>query len=214
MTGVGPTSQRPKRTPAGEPPIPAAAETPGPPPSSAADRASRLNAANMLRSLLPLVVICLLIVGWQAFRQSGDEQIRTVDPSSTVRATANRASYPLVVPTGLAAGYRTTSVHTNSGSAGQGDPVTLQIGYLTPKGEYAGFVESDDPRADALTAVLDGAREKGSVQLAGGTWTRETTGRGETALVQRSGDVTVVVTGSASDRELETVAGAVRPYSG
>jgi hypothetical protein len=168
----------------------------------------------MLRSLLPLVVICLLIVGWQAFRQSGDEQIRTVDASSTVQATANRASYPLVVPTGLASGYRTTSAHTDAGSAGEGDPVTLQIGYLTPKGEYAGFVESDDPRADALTAVLAGAREKGSVALAGGTWTRETTGRGETALVRRSGDVTLVVTGSASDGELETVAGAVRPYAG
>ena len=185
-----------------------------PPQVTAAQRASRLNAANMVRSLLPLVLICLLIVGWQAFRQSGDEKISTVDPSSTIQEAAARASYPLAVPTGLSSGYRTTSARTDAGSAGEGDPVTLQLGYLTPKGEYAGFVETDDPRADALTAVLRGAREKGTVELGGAAWTRETTERGETALVRRSGDVTVVVTGSAVDSELRTVATAVRPYSG
>ena len=161
-----------------------------------------------------LVVICLLIVGWQAFRQSGDEKIRTVDPADTIKAAAAQAAYPLEVPTGLSSGYRVTSAHTDAASARQGAPVTLQIGYLTPKGEYAGFVESDDPRSDALTSVLGGAQEKGTVDLGGASWTRETTSRGETALVRRSGDLTLVVSGSAGDGELGMVAAAVRPYSG
>ncbi|MFP5371848.1 MAG: DUF4245 family protein, partial [Actinomycetes bacterium] len=41
-----------------------------------------------------------------------------------------------------------------------------------------------------------------------------TTERDETALTRDSDGVTVVVTGSASDDELEEVAAAIRPYSG
>src|SRR3712207_240935 len=95
-----------------------------------------------------------------------------------------------------------------------GDPVTLEIGYLTPSAEYAGFVVSDDARAAAVEDVLDGAQEEGAVDLGGQSWTRGTTERGETVLSRTDGDVTVLVTGSATDEELATVAGAVRPYSG
>ena len=96
----------------------------------------------------------------------------------------------------------------------RGKTVTLQIGYVTPSQEFAGFAESDDPRADAIASVLDGARPRGSVQIDGRSWARSTTERGETALTLKVGSVTVVVTGSASEKELETVAGAVRTYSG
>lgn len=180
----------------------------------AVERLQRFTASNMVRSLLPLVVIILLVVGWNAFRQNGVDPVRTVDPSSTVQLAASRASYPLVVPSGLPRGYRTTSARTDAGGAGQGDPVTLQLGYVTPSQEFAGFAESDDPRADAVTSVLDGAQRKGTVDLGGTTWNRSTTGRGETALWRTSGTLTVLVTGSASERELELVAGAVRSYSG
>jgi len=199
MTGDGPTSQLP---------------TPSPAPSAAEDRASRFTAVNMLRSLLPLVVIILVVVGWTAFRQDSDvDPIRTVDPSSTVALAAARASYPLEAPSGLPKGYRPTSATTDAGKAKQGDPVTLQIGYVTPSGRFAGFAESDDPGADALTSVLNGARQRGAVEIGGASWTRSTTQRGETALSTRSGPVTVVVTGSAKEAELEAVAGAARPYS-
>jgi hypothetical protein len=208
MTGDGPTSQQPPDST--EPGATRAAV----PPSAAADRASRFNAANMVRSLLPLVVIVLLVVGWNAFRQDGVDPVRTVDPSSTVQLAASRASYQLVAPSALAKGYRPTSAQTDAGKARQGDPVTLQIGYVTPASRFAGFVESDDPRADALTSVLNGAERRGTVDLAGTSWTRSRTQRGETALWMRSGSLTVVVTGSASEAELEAVAGAVRPYSG
>jgi hypothetical protein len=203
MTGVGPTSQRPN-SPEGEAP---------PVVDPAVERANRLNVANMVRSLLPLVLICLVIVWWTTFRQSGDVGVRTVDPASTVQLAAARADYPLVLPAGLD-DYRVTSARTDAGNAGEGDPVTLEIGYLTPSSEYAGFVVSDDPRSDPVATALDGAQEQGIVDVGGRTWTRSTTERDETALVHESDGVTVVVTGSASDDELEEVAAAVRPYSG
>jgi hypothetical protein len=202
MTGAGPTSEHP--TPA-KPTPPAV--------SPAVERANRMNAANMVRSLLPLVVICLLLVGWQSFRSSGDVGVRTVDPSTTVQLAAARAGYELVAPTDLDEAYRATSARTDAGGAGEGDPVTLEIGYLTPAEEFAGFVVSDDRDADPVADVLDGAEEQGTVDIGGRRWTRSTTVDGETALSVDAGGATVLVTGSASDGELETVAGSVEPYT-
>jgi hypothetical protein len=211
MTAIGPSGQQPPETRDGAGASPAGAAVAQ---ASSADRASRLNAANMLRSLLPLVVIVLLLVGWQAFKDDGVNPVHAIDPTDTVHLAAARASYHVLVPTGLPRGYRPTSARTNAGTAKQGDSVTLQIGYVTPSTQYAGFAESDDPRADALTSVLAGARPQGSVEIDGRSWARSTTERGETALTLTTGRVTVVVTGSASEKELETVAGAVRAYSG
>jgi hypothetical protein len=205
MTGTGQTEQ--------------STTTPGQElPPAVPDRAGRQTFANMLRSLAPLVLIILAVVGWTAFRQSPDVRpVKAVDPSSTIALAANRAGYRLVVPSGLPEGYRPTSARTDAGDAGQGDPVTLQVGYVTPSDQFAGFVVSDDPRADAVTGVLNGATQQGSVQIGGQSWTRATRqhGRDTDRVLSRVSDgVTVVVSGSASERELETVAGAVRPYSG
>ena len=186
-----------------------------PAPSPAVQRAARMNAANMVRSLLPLVVICLVIVAWTAFRQSPDvDPIREIDPSTTVDLAAARASYPIAYPQGLADDYRPTSARTDAGAAEEGDPVTLQIGYVTPSEEFAGFVVSDDRRADPVAVVLDGAVEKGTVDVGGQTWTRSTTEDGETALSKEADGVIVLVSGSASEDELEAVAAAVEPYDG
>lgn len=168
----------------------------------------------MLRSMGPLVLICLALVGWMAFQQSGIDPVRQVDPASTVQLAAARADYPVAAPAGLPDGYRPTSARTDAGEARIGDPVTLEIGYLTPSEEFAGFVVSDDARAAAVDDVLAGAQEQGTVDLAGQTWTRGTTERGETVLFRTDGEVTALVSGSASDEELATVAQAVRPYSG
>jgi hypothetical protein len=172
-----------------------------------------MNAANMVRSLLPLVLICLAIVWWTNFRQGPDVQpVRTIDPTSTVDLAAARAGYPIVVPQGLDRDYRPTSARTDAGAASEGDPVTLEIGYVTPSEEFAGFVVSDDRRADPLATVLDGARELGSVDIGGRPWTRSTTQKGETVLSREDGGVIVAVSGSASEKELEAVASAVEPY--
>ncbi|SFL23625.1 DUF4245 domain-containing protein [Geodermatophilus ruber] len=206
MTGVGPTSERPQEAPA--------SPTHPPAPSPAVERATRMSAANMVRSLVPLVLICLVLVAWQAFRNSGEETVREVDPAGSVQLAAARASYPMVAPTGLPEGYRPTSARTDAGGAEAGAPVTLEVGYLTPEEEYAGFVVSDDEGGEVLTGILAGAEEQGTVEVGGQTWTRSTTERGETALSREADGVTVVVTGSADDEELETVAGAVTPVVG
>ena len=203
----------PRRMTATDPSGQQAPEEQPPPAPSAVERANRMSAANMIRSLLPLVVICLLAVGWIAFRQGGTDPVRPIDPSSTVQLAATRAAYAVEAPTGLPDGYRPTSARSDAGEAVEGAPVTLEVGYVTPSQEYAGFLTTDDPRADRLLAVLDGAGGKGSVELAGRTWDRLTNGRGETVLRREDAGVTTVVTGSADDDELETVAASLAPVT-
>lgn len=185
-----------------------------PPASPAMVRAAKLNAANILRSLLPLVLICVALVAWSAFRQSSVDPVTEVDPSSSVRVSAERADYQVLAPSGLPDGYRPTSARTTASTAEDGEPVTLEIGYVTPGEEFAGFVVSDDPDADPLRAVLDGAEGGEEVTIAGERWTRATTARGETALTRAAGEATVLVFGSAADEELAEVAGSLEPYRG
>jgi hypothetical protein len=185
--------------------------------SPAMVRAAELNAANMARSLLPLVVICLLLVGWAAFRQTPDDPVIEVDPTTSERTAAENASYEVLVPTGLTDDYRPTSARVTPSVAQEGEPVTLEIGYLTPSEEYAGYVISDDAGADPLRRVLDDAVEEGAASIGGRTWTRSTVAGpdgDETALSLTQDGVTVLVAGSATDDELEAIAASLQPYSG
>lgn len=183
--------------------------------TSADERAAKFTAANMVRSLLPLTVIVLALVGLVALRQNSADPVRPVEIQSGIQLAAARASYPLLVPLDLPEDWRPTSIRTDAGAATEdGDPVTLAIGWVTPDEEYAGYVVGDDPRADDLDTVLSGADEVGTVQIGGRDWTQLTTQREETAYRLDAGDdVVAVVTGSASDDELRTLAGAVAVYS-
>jgi hypothetical protein len=166
----------------------------------------------MVWSLLPLTVLILGMVWWTQLRQP-DEPVHPVEIDTAVFLASQRADYPLVVPQGLSGEWQPTSVRTDAGAATEpGTPVTLQIGWYTPDGQYAGYVISDDAGAGALTDVLDHATTDGTVQVDGQAWQRSTTERGETALTRTEGTATLLVTGSASEAELETLAAAAVPY--
>jgi hypothetical protein len=190
-------------------PRPAGA-TPVPP---APDRASRFTYANMIRSMLPLTVIILALVGFAALRQNDVDPVRPVESGPTIQLAARTAGHPLLVPTGLPDGWVTTSARTNAGGISPGDPVTLELGWYTPAEEYAAYVSSDNPRSDVVTGALDGAREESSEEIAGETWTRSVNQRNETVLTRVADDSTLVVTGSAPDSELETLAASLQPYT-
>jgi hypothetical protein len=194
----------------------ATSATPGesaPAVSSSVQRMQRFTAANMVRSLLPLILICLALVVFPTLRQNSADPVREVDPTSSERAAAELAGYPVLVPRGLPEGWRATSVRTNAGSASAGDPVTLSIGWYTPGEQFASYVVSDDPQDPALDDVLAGATDAGTQDVDGQTWQRLSTARGETVLTRDDGDATLLVTGSAEDDELTTLAGSLEPYA-
>lgn len=204
--GMADTAPQGQRAPEPDP-APAA-------PSAAQVRAQKFNAANMVRSLLPLTVIVLVVVGLVTLRQTPEDPVRTVETASTIQLAAARAGYELLVPQDLSDQWRPTSVRTDAGDAVEdGDPVTLQIGWFSPDDQYAGYVVTDDSGADAVTDVLDDATAEGTSELGGRTWERFTTAREETALRFEGDGVVALVTGSAADGELETLAASVGPYS-
>ena len=182
---------------------------PSPPANS---RAAAFTPANMIRSLLPLTVLILVIVGVTAVRQNPEDPVREVETGPSIALAAERAAYPMLVPQGLPEGWRPTSVRTDAVDGAAGDPVTLEIGWFTPAEEYAGYVISDGADVGPLDDVLDDSTDDGTTQAGGVTWERRTTERGETALTRTEGTATLLVTGSAPDEELETLAAAVRPY--
>jgi hypothetical protein len=213
MPDTGPRGQRPDQQHPPVPPGPGTPSSPAAPAPSAADsRAAKFTSANMVRSLLPLTVLMLVIVWVTGIRQNPEDPVRDVDPGPSIALAAERAGYPLLVPQQLPAEWRTTSVRTDAVDGAAGDPVTLEVGWFTPAEQYAGFVISDGEDVDALDDVLDDATDDGTTQLGGVTWDRRTTERGETALTRTEGPATLLVTGSASDEELETLAAAVAPY--
>ena len=213
MTGPGPTSQRP-HSPDGRRRGGRRAERRPRWRRPAVERANRLNAANMVRSLLPLVRdLPGCIVGWTAFRQSEDAGRAHGRPVAAPcswrrRGPATRCS----CPTGLGEDYRSTSARTDAGNAGEGDPVTLEIGYLTPGGGVRRLRRQRRRRAPTRSRrVLDGARGAGH-----GRRRRRAVdpldhrARTRPPCPGEDGGVIVVVTGSASDEELREVAAAVR----
>lgn len=219
MSDPGPRRHHPdEQVPS--PPAPSAPSAEEPATSSAAggtvppatSRAAAFTPANMVRSLVPLTLLILVIVGVTAVRQNPEDPVREVETGPSIALAAERAAYPMLVPQGLPDTWRPTSVRTDAVDGAVGDPVTLEIGWYTPREEYAGYVISDGDDVDPLDDVLDDSTDEGTAQIGGVAWERRTTERGETALTRTEGTATLLVTGSAPDEELETLAAAVSPY--
>ncbi len=92
----------------------------------------------------------------------------------------------------------------------------MHVGFAAPDSSYAGLDEAVGPSAALVSSVLGpaGASAHGTVLVDGARWQRRTSSRGEGALVHRSGPLTVVVTGSASQRSLVALAASLRIASG
>lgn len=174
-----------------------------------AGRLGKLTTANMLRSMLPLVVMVLALA---YFCSPHDvDPITEIDPADSISYAASLAEIPLPVPH-LENTWRPTSVEVAGPEDGQPGPVTLTIGYLTPAEEFARYVVSTDPGSELLEDLLRDAETVGRLTIEGQAWTLMTTGRGEQLYLRTDGDLRLVVTGSAGQDELRTLTESLRPY--
>jgi hypothetical protein len=112
----------------------------------------------------------------------------------------------LLVPTGLPGGWRPTS--TEFVPAAQYSAASFRIGYVTPAGKYAEFLESNGPAA-AVAAPYGVLTDRGATSIGGIGWQRFSTAENRTLLRTTRGAVTVIVTGNAPDAELTTLADAL-----
>lgn len=121
-------------------------------------------------------------------------------------------TFAVVEPTDLPEGWVPTSAWFDtdavSGAIGGG---VLHVGYVTPDGSYAEVRQTDGDADAAVDDWVEGATPVADVVVGGQTWTVvESEQTGQQALVATERGVTVVLTGKASQDELEELAASLR----
>lgn len=175
--------------------------------SQAAARARRR--AGPLDMLVSLAVVVLAVgLVLVLLPHHHYDAVKTVGYQDEVVAARRAAEFPLVGPTGLAPGWRATSVRvTTTPSA---TVTALHIGFVTPAGQYAALEEGSAPVADFLRQVDQGSRALGTQQVNGVGWERRSGGPQDRALVLAVPGRTIVVLGTASYAELAQLAASLR----
>jgi hypothetical protein len=175
-------------------------------------RRGRQTVADMARSLglMALVIAALLFLGpARSLLFPGDDRMPAVDYTNAVHKFATLVGPGVPVPpTTSPTGWRATSASVSRSS----NVVRLHIGWAVPGTHYAGLDEATGDPAELVRAVLGsrGGSVVGAVDIAGSTWQRRISARGEQALTRTVGDVTVVVTGNARPDDLARLAALLR----
>lgn len=134
--------------------------------------------------------------------------VKTVQTDGAVAAARATAAYQVVVPHGLPAGWRPTSVRVDTGTSAGGSSASLHLGYVTPSERYVALEQGD--AADFVASVLgEGVRPLPAVDIAGQPWQQSRTRVGELALSRTTDGRSVVVTGSAGLAELRALAASL-----
>jgi hypothetical protein len=206
-------------TPA-SPPMP---ETPAPAPSG---RAARLGwgvkEMSVAVGVLVVVIVGLaLITNTISFNPGGpstDAPIGgpVINENQQFQLAAGQLRFPLHEPK-LPSGWHPNSADLDpvGPTATNGQPNSLRIGFITPAGRYVSIAESS-------AAVIDLAREaagtggdapmspKGTVDVAGKTWTIYQGTRSEVSWGLDLGAVRMLISGNGSQAEFTTMATAVQ----
>jgi hypothetical protein len=173
------------------------------PASSGRDRTGR----DMLLALLCLFLPILAIGG--LLRACGSDEPTVVDSATAIDDARAARLFPLVVPEGLDAGWRTVQAEFRRG--GDGEVGTLRLGYLTPSDGQLLLVESNEESATLLPRELgDEVRPDGEVVVNERAWTRSVVRGDERALVQVEDGRIIVIVGRAPNEELTALAEALR----
>jgi hypothetical protein len=172
-----------------------------------ARRGANRTVGNMLRSLLVVGAFVVLLV-FIVPRPSAVSQ-PPVDVTGTAQGAATDAGFPIDVPVGLPSEWRATAAHlldTTDGIA------TWHVGYETADAQYAALEQAAHVTFDWTSVSTGGGTQVGTQVVDGVTWTRLMhDNRLQRTLSLTQGDVTTLVTGTASWEELGTLAASLRP---
>jgi hypothetical protein len=174
-------------------------------------RRGRETAFDMIRSfgLMIIVVGVTLLFVPSLLHPSAKDKFPAFDASDLVAGFHDVTGRAALVPAPLPAGFTPTSGSLTGPAATE----RMHIGYAAPGQSFAGLDEGVGPTSGLVATVLGaaGTTVRGTVPVAGVAWQRRTSTRGEVALVHRSGGITAVVTGSASESMLVALAASLHP---
>ncbi len=187
-------------------------------PQEVADRkaASRLahrnnqSVLNLVIALAASLLVVFVIVIFVVRPDQGGAPL-TVDWRSVGQNAQQTVSTPLAVPTLPKTWSANRAEFEDSSSASDGI-ANWQIGFLTPSTQYIGLTQGISANASWVSTQLSDKKPTGSTQLGGVTWqvydhrTDEQPGNLAYALVTSIGNSTIVLAGTGSTPEFDTLA--------
>lgn len=162
--------------------------------------------------VISMVLILAVVLAWMALvpRVSGISQ-PAVDVSAVASQVRQETSWGISQPR-LPAGWKATSVRF----APAGDGLrTWHVGYLSPDGNYVSIDQTKGATDDWVSAQTSHGKAQGTMSAAGRTWRKLSSGATiQRSLVSRgsgSGDLTTVLSGTASYTQLAQFAQTLEP---
>lgn len=153
----------------------------------------------MIRSVVVLGALVLaLVLGGRALLSRPSEPVATVDYQQTAEQVRKVAPFDVLTPTSMPDGWRATTVDYEPGSGGR-----WHLGVLTDEKEYVGLEQTPMGVRATVEQFAAETRPDGKTRVDGHTWRVRSSAAGETTLVRRADEVTILVTGTAPRKQIE-----------
>jgi hypothetical protein len=175
-------------------------------PLTPAQRQRLRSPSNLWRALIPLLLIIGLVVLLVWPRGAHFDGVHVIDTTAPIASARTQAGFKLVAPVGLDPKWRPTSTEFVPAAPDSG--ATFRIGYVSPTGQYAEFIEGNDA-ADAIAAQYGPLATDNPVTVDGQQWSGFRRSNDRQLFRHTASGVTVIVTGSASEAQLIQLAASL-----
>lgn len=166
----------------------------------------------MLSLLAVLAMVAVLVL---AVPRVSSVSGPPVDVHAVAVDVRERTGWPIVEAVGLPAGWSSTSARYVRVTEGF---MTWHAGYRTPSGTYVAVEQTLDPSNAWVEAQTNRAPDVGTLEAGGRTWTKlERDTKVQNSLLDdpsTPGDLTTLVTGTASFEEMAEFVTFLEPVSG
>jgi hypothetical protein len=166
------------------------------------------SAAGMVGAMLVLVgVVIAFVVFRDSNRVDPPAPVHAVNYTSDLRYARQQASFDVLAPPSLPAGWRATTVEYVPGARN-----TWHLGILTDQNRYVGLEQSEADVRSMVETFVDPAPTRGKpVSIDGASWSSWTDAGGDRAFVRRAGGVTTLVVGhDVPEKQLLTFTASLR----
>lgn len=154
-------------------------------------------------AVMSALILGLAGLAW-LFGTGTEVERRDVDYQSALVSAQRDASFDLLAPEQLPSGWRANTVRYEAGEMGR-----WHLGVITDEEEYIGLEQTPVSVSSTVEEYSPDTEARGEVSIGGFDWELRTSERGETSLVRRADDVTVLVTGTAPQDVIETYAASL-----
>jgi Protein of unknown function (DUF4245) len=169
----------------------------------------RETAGDMVRSLglVGVVIAATLIFVPGLFHPSKSQLFPALDYSDYTAGFHQVTDKTALAPRSLPGGWKANAATLTGPAAAE----HLHIGFAAPGTKYAALEESVENATAFAPAVLGarGGAVTGRVTIAGATWQTRMSSRGELALSRTIRGIAVVITGSATNAQLQVLAASL-----